>query len=292
MLSIIYITCNRSQELLKSILSCESHVTIEHEYVIIDNNSNDNTPQIIEKLRLTGLNIVYCYQKHNLGVSGGRNEGIKSASGDICYFIDDDAVIVSDGMVLDKAYKYMNEDKSISAMGTDCYDTEKKIQLVGLPIKNSKQNSWSKIRNYIGCSHFIRKSAVDGILYPNNLIYGSEELYAGLSFYTNGGQVVQYPILKIQHNPSKHTRESYIERKRHGHVNTYVIKKYFLPFPYNIISTIVFFIRIIRFEKFSPLKIINDIKLASQRYKKIFNKKASGNQIRLLIKMFGVKNII
>ena len=47
MLSIVYITMNRSSELIRSIESCERCVTIEHDYVVVDNELIEIKPEII-----------------------------------------------------------------------------------------------------------------------------------------------------------------------------------------------------------------------------------------------------
>lgn len=293
MLSIVYITCNRSSELIKSIESCEAHVSIAHEYVIIDNGSTDDTEQHILIKVKEGYPIRYMIQEKNHGVSGGRNIGFKEAKGDVCYFIDDDATIISEGFVLDIAYKYMKENPKIMAMGTDCFDTERKTQLVGLHQKGASANEFAPIRSFVGCSHFIRKENFTyDYLYPDNLMYGSEELYEGLSVYRVGGIVMQFPQLKILHEPSMKTREGRKERQRHGHINTFVIKKYFLPKGYKVVSNVLFLLRIARFEKMSLKRIAADYREVKARYDSRYSRKMTCSQIRYMIRKFGWKAIV
>ena len=293
MLSIVYITCNRSTELIKSIESCEAHVSMEHEYVIIDNGSTDDTEHHIAKKVSEGYPIRYLLQDKNYGVSGGRNIGFKEAKGDICYFIDDDATIISDGFGLDKAYEYMKSNRNVMAMGTDCYDTERKMKLVGPLEKGMPSNSISPIRSYIGCSHFVRKEGFQyDYLYPNNLMYGSEELYEGLSVYRAGGIVMQFPELKVLHQPSSKTRDDRRVRQRHGHINTFVIKKYFLPVGYSLISNVLFLLRIARFEKFSVKQIKKDFNEVKLRYDCRYERKMTPYTTKALIKKFGWKLIL
>lgn len=293
MLSIVYITCNRAEELSESIHSCEKHVSVEHEYVVIDNGSTDNTEEKINEIKRSGINVRYLKQEKNRGVSGGRNVGYKEAYGEICYFIDDDATIISEGFCLDAGYQYMLEHPNVLAMGTDCYDTEKKCQLVGFAEIGTDINTNTKIRNYIGCSHFIRKSNRSiNMLYPDNLMYGSEEMYGGLGCYKEGGIVVQFPALKVLHCPSNNTREKRELRKRHSHINIYVIKKYLLPFPYSEISKVMFVLRIIRFEKCNLKAIIADFKTVKVRFVKEYSNKLSCEQVKMLIKWFGFKQIL
>ena len=293
MLSIVYITCNRADEITKSIISCEAHVSIEHEYVIVDNGSKDDTEEKINALIADGMNIRYLRQESNRGVSGGRNIGFREAYGDICYFIDDDATVISDGNCLDKAYQYMQDNPNVFAMGTDCYDTVRECQLVGSPKRGTDINTITPIRNYIGCSHFIRKSALDvKYLYPDNLMYGSEELYGGMTCYRNGGIVVQYPGVKILHCPSSNTRSSREMQKRNGHVNTYVIKKYLIPGPYLFICKVMFLMRIFRFENFKLNAIKKDYALVKERYDSTYINKLSRQQVKKLISWFGFKYIV
>ena len=293
MLSIVYLTCNRSEELKKSILSCEDHISVPHEYVVVDNGSKDNTGDMIASLKSSGLDIRYLLQDRNRGVAGGRNIGFREAKGDICYFIDDDATVITDGPSLDNAYFYMLEKQDIYAMGTDCYDTERECQLIGCHEIGSIKNTEAKIRGYVGCSHFVRKTAVKTpFLYPDNLMYGSEELYAGLSIYGNGGIIQQYPYLKILHQPSKSTRDSRENRKRNGHINTYVIKKYFLPFPYSVVSSFLFFIRVTRFERLNIRRIISDYKLVHERFDVKYKQKLTKTKVLELSRLFGYRNII
>lgn len=293
MLSIVYITCNRSNELIKSIESCEAHISIKHEYVVIDNGSIDDTKQLINQKIAEGYPIRFLGQDKNYGVSGGRNIGFKEARGDICYFIDDDATIISEGRALDDAYEFMKSNNTIMAMGTDCYDTERQMQLVSPPEIGKKINTRALIRSYVGCSHFIKKENFPyDCLYPSNLMYGSEELYAGLGIYRAGGVVMQYPELKVLHQPSAKTRENSIVRQRHGHINTYVIKQYYLPKGYSIISSIIYLFRLARFERGSLPQIRLDIQETRRRYDKQFERRMSSNQARKMIKKFGLLRII
>ena len=291
MLSIIYITKNRCDELKESILSCESHVTINHEYVVVDNGSQDATSDVVKSLKETGIAIQYLPQLENFGVAGGRNIGSRAAKGDILYFIDDDAIIASKNMCLDDAYRFLISHDDIYAMGTDIYDTERQKRLLGIKSKN-RESGMNVVMNYIGCSHFVKKSSLSmGDLYPDNLIYGSEELYAALSFYSDGGHIILYDKVFVLHRPSSNTRTSRIERKREGYINTFVIKRYFLPRCLWIISKVLFCLRLFRFERYNIGQIISDYRVAISRYDSKYSKVLSWSKLGSLINEFGFLNI-
>ena len=52
-------------------------MSIEHEYVIVDNGSKDDTEAKINALIADRMNIRYLRQESNRGVSGGRNIGFR-----------------------------------------------------------------------------------------------------------------------------------------------------------------------------------------------------------------------
>jgi glycosyltransferase involved in cell wall biosynthesis len=90
--SVIICTYNRSTTLeasLDSIIKQEFPVE-QFDIVVVDNNSSDDTKAIIEKIAASSpVKITYLFEV-NQGLSYARNAGIKSASGEILAFTDDD----------------------------------------------------------------------------------------------------------------------------------------------------------------------------------------------------------
>ena len=88
------ITCtNNSEKTLadccNSILS-QTHVNLEH--IIVDNNSNDNTLDILNKSQIKNQKI---YQQKSKGIYGALNEGMKISNGDIIGILHSDDMIIS-----------------------------------------------------------------------------------------------------------------------------------------------------------------------------------------------------
>lgn len=91
MISVIIPTRNRANLLndtLKSILN-QSISLSEFEIIVVDNGSNDNTAEIINKYKdqLTNLRKIFAPEP---GLHIGRHAGMKAAKGDILVFADDD----------------------------------------------------------------------------------------------------------------------------------------------------------------------------------------------------------
>lgn len=290
MLSIIIITCNRQDEILIAIKSCVDHITINFEVIIVDNASTDNTEAMVKSLsERLNFKLNYTKLKTNTGVSYARNIGYRVAKGEILYFIDDDAYIVSEGNSLNDAYNYMINNKEVYAMGSKSFD--KRFDDYW-KFTRSKEDE-NIVRGYVGFNHFIRKGFTsDDYLYPDNLFYGSEELYVGLNVYKNGGEVRYFPFHEVIHKPSTNIRKSDRVNKENGHINTHVIKSYFLRGVFEFISEVLFFLRILRFNSLNLKEVLRCYKLRNQRINKKYTKKLSYIQTIKLIRMFGVKAIL
>lgn len=82
------------------------------EVIVVDNNSNDGTAnevlQNFSAVKVIELNI-------NLMAAGGRNEGIKHATGDYLLFLDNDNII--DRFMISELVKVMESDEKIGLCG-------------------------------------------------------------------------------------------------------------------------------------------------------------------------------
>jgi GT2 family glycosyltransferase len=90
--TIIVCTFNRARDLAETIerLRCLSYPADDHEIVVVDNASTDETPEIIGKALATIPNLV-SLRAEKPGLSHARNKGIAAARGELVAFIDDDA---------------------------------------------------------------------------------------------------------------------------------------------------------------------------------------------------------
>ena len=90
--SVIICTYNRSDLLKESLLSvCKQDLANDqYEIVVVDNNSSDNTRQIVLDVAASSkVKISYIFEKRQ-GLSFARNSGIEAAQGEIAVFTDDD----------------------------------------------------------------------------------------------------------------------------------------------------------------------------------------------------------
>lgn len=203
-LSICVITMNRADQLIEAIQSCiDSVLPSETEFVVLDNASTDDTAKNIEAFanEHPEYKVNYCFSPENLGVGGGRAKAFELATGDITYFLDDDAVIADDSKAefFIKSLSVFEKNPEIASLTTNIYDEklerdryvyETGVTVGGLPI----------IFSFLGGSHFLRKEYFDMPLYFN-IKYGSEEDYPSIVAQDKGYFNVFDKDICIIHKP-------------------------------------------------------------------------------------------
>lgn len=117
-LSVIVCTYNRSKylpDLLQSLKNQELDREI-FELLIIDNNSTDETSDILKRFIKENPDIKAGYfPEQNPGLSHARNRGIKESRGKVLVFIDDDAVAIPG--YLKEIAAYFNSNPDVPAGG-------------------------------------------------------------------------------------------------------------------------------------------------------------------------------
>lgn len=88
LVSVIIPTYNRSNSLTVSLNSITNQTYKNIELIVIDDNSSDNTKEIINSLEIPNLKFII--HEKNLGAPAARNTGIKNCTGDFIAFMDDD----------------------------------------------------------------------------------------------------------------------------------------------------------------------------------------------------------
>ena len=106
LISLIIGTLNRAEYLSKCLDSIRRQTYSHYEVVIIDQSTNDETKELVEKI--DSIRIVYKKVEFK-GLAKARNEAIKLASGDLFCLIDDDAYYHKDYLLnLVKIYNKHN----------------------------------------------------------------------------------------------------------------------------------------------------------------------------------------
>ena len=92
--SVIIPTHNRSEYLRNTIISLQEQNFPKDAYEIIavDNNSTDNTTQVVEECNKNGKKEVIYVKEPEIGLHNARHAGAKAAKGEILAYVDDDVI--------------------------------------------------------------------------------------------------------------------------------------------------------------------------------------------------------
>lgn len=294
--SIIIVTRNRKWDLVRAIKSIlqQSYNENNLEIIIIDNASEDGTVEYVNEYLRDNFSGDYVVlpQKANLGVSGGRNLGIKVAKGQYLFFLDDDAYIVGADF-FERANHYFKENPKVGALACNIYDRK---YLITRNPPLSRLNSQILSLAFRGGAHFIRRELFDKGLkyYPPNLFFGAEELYLAYQIYDMGYQIHFVPELFVIHEPSITINIPYKERLYKNIINRYIIGQLLFPGrKYRYLSAIFMYGRI--FKHFGVnISMIKKAILESKhsfmqniRYKKPLKEET----LKSLISLWGVREI-
>lgn len=152
MISVVIPTFNRAKTLKRSIMSVLDQGELIREIIVIDDNSSDNTKDIIENLKCD--KIIYFKSNCKLGACGARNKGIELSTGKYIAFHDSDDVWHKDK--IQKQVQYLNE-FDIVCSGYNQY-SELGVRYVGRNIDDSNIYLELLSENFIGTPTIIGKS--------------------------------------------------------------------------------------------------------------------------------------
>lgn len=85
------------------------------ELIVVDNGSDDDTPEQLRSLQAAYPSICFIFNKKNLGFAGGINTGIRHANGEIILLLNSDTICPK-GMI-NRLAVYCEKDKSLGMIG-------------------------------------------------------------------------------------------------------------------------------------------------------------------------------
>src|SRR5690606_14595744 len=89
--SIAICTRNRAEYLRDAIASCLNQTVDDHEVIVIDDGSTDETREVVSEFQ--DDRIQYFFQQHS-GVSVARNHAVSRAQADYVVVLDDDDIML------------------------------------------------------------------------------------------------------------------------------------------------------------------------------------------------------
>ncbi|HJB45124.1 MAG TPA: glycosyltransferase [Candidatus Mediterraneibacter surreyensis] len=245
-LSIAIITYNRPVEVKRAIKSCYTDDVENTEIIIWDNNSIEQNRKEVEKYCLEcGNKVKYFFSKKNLGVAGGRNAAWKQCNGEYVFFLDDDAIIYSKDFFV-KLISYMDNHRYVGAASVDIKEPSTNTNhncKFRMTIDSGETIIWC----FVGGAHIVKKEALNlEKLYPQRLMFGSEEMYTSFLLWNNGYEIHEVSELVVLHLPSTVNRIEGKERDKNFLTNQYIVKHLVYPVELRLICYCFFRIRLLK----------------------------------------------
>jgi GT2 family glycosyltransferase len=139
-LSVAICTRNRAKSLeatLERFFAQRFAEDYEFELIVVDNDSTDETRQVIERcIEARGDRVKYFFEPRR-GVSYTRNKAVSAARGDFIAFTDDDVLV--DENWLDEIYREFTKDPSLCLLGGRVLAANDKIQKVALQTSDERK---------------------------------------------------------------------------------------------------------------------------------------------------------
>ncbi|MFA6468667.1 MAG: glycosyltransferase family 2 protein [Bacteroidota bacterium] len=206
---------------LNSIIAHTRNITIE--IILIDNNSEDGTKQmILEKFPMVQL----LENSTNRGVAPARNQGIKKAKGKYVLILDADTKLIENS--IEKLYIFMEQNNDCGIVGCKLLEKNgdlqhsckrfptvlallfRRLEHINI-INNSKilrshkmtewdHSSISDVDYVIGACQFMRMEYLNNVgFYDEKIFYGPEDMDVCIRMWRKGYTVCYYPHTQIYH---------------------------------------------------------------------------------------------
>ena len=234
--SIIIVNYNTISLLCDAIDSVlEKTADISYEIIVVDNNSPDNSENIIQQKYID--KVIYIKLNENIGFGRANNEGIKYAKGRNIFLLNPDTVLINNAVKI--LSKYLDQNADVGVCGGNLYDEnnqpalsfvrtlpsvwqEISCLLGSIPEKIAfgknrtfnYTNTPMKVSAIIGADIMIRKSLLDKIgAFDTDFFMYHEELELCFRVKKSNSLIMSVPQAKIIHLEGK-SLNSDMERER------------------------------------------------------------------------------
>lgn len=243
MISVIICTHNRGQvfeETVRSFLECHTD-GIDHELLLVDNNSPDGTREIAERLAAMNSRIRYVMEPQE-GLSHARNKGVHVSVGEIVAFADDDVYFSPFWLTaLDSAFKRRADIACIGGRVVPCFEADRPswiedeiLWIYGVTRYGDLEREILPPEVPIGCNMAFRRSVFEqiGVFYtslgrtPGSLLSGEDDHI--MHRIANAGLKTLYsPEARVSHriSPTRLTRQWVLSRFYWGGVSVVALRQ-------------------------------------------------------------------
>lgn len=208
--SVLIGTRNRTEPLLRCLNSVLKQDYPYFEVIVLDDGSDKvDVCTVVKALAEKNEKRVMCVRNSQpLGVAGGRNRLMNLASGDIFCVIDDDAYFTDERSLFILA-KVFTENTEVGIIATKVVDYRLGSMRLLVPfpkrvlrkrpglVENEQDVSY-----FVGTCHAIRREVIEKCgFYPEDFVYGEEELDFSYRAIEAGFRIRYVPSVVVHHRP-------------------------------------------------------------------------------------------
>ena len=178
------------------------------EWLLVDDESKDNSRQIIRDIVSSDARVKAVFSSTNQGAAASRNHALKIARGDMCAFLDSDDQWVSDK--LEKQLKFMGSDLDFSFTSYELIDSDSNLLNKQIDCSEHSPVSYTHLLKKtvtLGCSTvMIRRSEFPKLQMP--LIRTGQDYACWLSILKQGyhAHLLPQPLTQYRITPNSISR--------------------------------------------------------------------------------------
>jgi glycosyltransferase involved in cell wall biosynthesis len=205
--SVLMSVYNGEKFIDRAISSILNQTFDEFEFIIVDDGSTDNTPNILHRYARDDKRIHIITQR-NKGLTISLNIGAKVARGK--YIARQDADDESSPDRLTKQYKYMEQCKDVVLLGTNEYEISYGIKRVGKYIDDQRIEKYIHLHNPFSHSSVMFRDDIFKIVGGYDESYKAAQDYECWLRMSQKGKVIMLPNILI----NRFTNKNSITRKK------------------------------------------------------------------------------
>lgn len=221
-LSVVIPTYNRAYQLdsCLGLLFKQSYPRWKYEVIVVDDNSNDETPKVLGRYSMKYPNLKVIRNKENKGPYYSRNLGVSLSKGEIVIFTDSDCMFPSDWLL--KMEKAFQDREVFCVQGTQEY----RGKFAGLEAEGDLfLKMLQKLRGLDTKNLGIRRDLILKYRFDEACkVAGDREL--GQRLAIDHIEVIYDPHISVVHSPTHSVRDQISRAKEWGKSYAYIYLKY------------------------------------------------------------------
>ena len=190
----------------------EQDTSLEYEILVIDNNSKDDTPKVIDNYEKSNPKLIRSFVEREVQSSyAARNKGIDNADGEVLAFIDSD-MWVSDDWIEKIAEIFDDVEQKYFGMNVEIVDEKESFsalydKITGFPVQDYIEND----HFCPTCCLVVSKEIIEDIGKFNENLISSGDREFGHRVYEKGYEQSYMPEIKMYH-PARSSFKSHVKK--------------------------------------------------------------------------------